>query len=240
MIQRFTYVNSLNVLRSAVVPHCQHLHREVTMNTTFYLKKRYMFITKVRRRAWLRRKSKFEYMTYFNLLAYWASDYRFARKQTSFTFNYRLSKATSVIQNLSFLRNEYPALGFDSEYVYSAPITKISLAYIGRQGYNKSAFWLKNHSSLQTFASFFNYKELERIDKQIYAENFMIKGCSYAQNVLYDASDFDDINLTHVLDSLFSTLFYLYLQVLLEIYKLFNTAMLFMTTDLLSTTARLK
>jgi len=223
MVQRFTYVNSLNDLRSVTAPHCQHLHREITMNTTFYLKKRYMFVTKVRRRVWLRRKSKFEYVNYFNLLSYWTADYRFFRKQASFTFNYQLSRATNVIQNLCFLRNEYPALGFHSEYAYSAPVTKSSLIYIGRLGYNKSSFWLKDHSTLQTFASFFNYEGLERIDKLIYAENFMIKGCNSAQNLLYDTTDLNDLDLTSIIESLFSSLFCLYMQVLLDVYKLFVT-----------------
>ena len=134
-----------------------------------------MFVTKVRRRVWLRRKAKFEYTNYFNLISYWTADYRFFKKQISFTFNYQLSKVTSVIQNLSFFRNEYHATGFHSEFVYSAPITRQNLVYINKLGYSRSTFWLKDHSILQTFASYFDYKEVERIPKQVYSENFMIK-----------------------------------------------------------------
>jgi len=180
-----------------------------------------MFVTKVRRRVWLRRKSKFEYVNYFNLISYWTADYRFFKKQTSFTFNYQLSKTNNVIQNLSFFRHEYPALGFHSEFVYSAPITKQSLVYINKVGYSKSSFWLKNHSVLQTFASFFGYKELERIPKQLYAENFMIKSHNFAESLLYSEDDLENFNLSNITDSLFESFFVVYTQTILEVYKLF-------------------
>ena len=214
VVWRLTRINLFNGLRLLHIPQCQHLHREVTMNTTFYLKKRYMFVTKVRRRVWLRRKAKFEYTNYFNLISYWTADYRFFKKQISFTFNYQLSKVTSVIQNLSFFRNEYHATGFHSEFVYSAPITRQNLVYINKLGYSRSTFWLKDHSILQTFASYFDYKEVERIPKQVYSENFMIKSHSFAQNVLYDEGDLDNFYFTSVVGSLFGSFFVLHTQTL--------------------------
>jgi hypothetical protein len=156
MVRRLSFINNFNNVRTFTFAKQSHSHTDVCMNTVFYLRKPFKFISKHTRRSWKRRKHRFEYILYLNILSLWSAEYSFFKKSIKFTYSYCIYKTSLLVYNLAGLRGTISTLANNSEKAYLTTLPKIVVRYFTLSQMNIYKFWLNPVNTLLVFSSFYN------------------------------------------------------------------------------------
>jgi len=155
MIRRLSFINNFNHIRTFTFDMQSHSHTDVCMNTVFYLRKPFKFVSKHTRRSWKRRKHRFEYVLYLNILSLWSSEYAFFKKNIKFTYSYCIYKTSLLVYNLASLRGTISTLANNSEKAYLTTLPKSVIYYFTMSQINIYKYWNNPVNTLLVFSSFY-------------------------------------------------------------------------------------
>lgn len=155
MVRRLSFINSFNSVRTFTFTSQSSSHTDVCMNTVFYLRKPFRFISKHTRRSWKRRKHRFEYVLYLNILSLWSAEYAFFKKSIKFTYSYCIYKTSLLVYNLAGLRGTISALANNSEKAYLITLPKAVICYFTLSQINIYKYWINPINTLLVFSSFY-------------------------------------------------------------------------------------
>lgn len=155
MVRRLSFINNFNYIRTFTFDTQSHSHTDVCMNTVFYLRKPFKFISKHTRRSWKRRKHRFEYVLYLNILSLWSAEYTFFKKSVKFTYSYCIYKTSLLVYNLASLRGTISTSANNSEKAYLVTLPKAVVCYFTMSQINIYKYWNNPVNTLLVFSSFY-------------------------------------------------------------------------------------
>lgn len=228
MVRRLSFINTFNQVNAFHLKMLSVVRFDAVTNTVFYLRRPklffYTFITRhhYRRKAWVRRKHRLEYVLYLTVLNGWAVEYAFMKKMIKFNYNYCITKTSLLVSNLALLRSMNPSIANNSEHVYLTSLPKEIIRYFLKLQYNFHTYWRQKTDSLMVFSSY--YQNITTFD---FGEREVRRRCLIKPNLIYSTSSIAPISekpyfkpldsWSNLLDVILPDYHY---SILVEIYKL--------------------